>query len=377
MKTYIVDRVKKTGLLALSIGILACGPSVEITEAASTGARPRPDACTPGAAPKLASIDREQLSPPPAPVGSMVLDPKASRALIIGGISLNGGGPAKQISALDLASLEHHILSLKGDSVEVPTFAAAIWDPENERAVVIGGTANTADLAQVFAVRVEGDAAIIDQLPEFPIGSAWAPAAAYDPIGKRVLVTALIYSDDPALALPYRGTYALDLRPGAESWSTLVPGEAGPPAPQPGELRQMAYDPALDRMVMVRSGQKPGPADAWALDLQNPTSWIGLAGTLPALPVSTPSLLWDEVSCSFLSFTRTPNACGFDAWAIDAAATLFAPSPLGSAMFGPGGPGYGNVLLDAPRDRLLILDGGDCTAESNFLKTVEIVGIDR
>ncbi|MDC0745069.1 hypothetical protein [Polyangium mundeleinium] len=280
MKTYIVDRVKKTALLALSMGILACGPSVEITEAASTGARPRPDACTPGAALKLASIDRKELSPPPAPVGSMVLDPKASRALIIGGIALKGGGPAKQISALDLASLEHHVLSLKGDSVEVPTFAAAIWDPENERAVVIGGTGGAADLAQVFAVRVEGDAAIIDQLPEFPIGSASAPTAAYDPIGKRALVAAFIHADDPALTLAYRGTYALDLRPGAESWSTLVPGEAGPPAPQLGESRQMAYDPALDRMVMVRSG-KSGPAGVWTLDLQNPTSWISLAGTLP------------------------------------------------------------------------------------------------
>jgi hypothetical protein len=139
----------------------------------------------------------------------------------------------------------------------------------------------------------------------------------------------------------------------------------------------MAYDPARDRLILAGSGTKSTLGSAWVLDLRNPKEWTGLAGTFPAPPMVNPAVLWDEGSCSLLYFTRAKAACGFDAWRMDVEASLLASSLLGNTAFGSGGPGYGSMLLDAPRDRLLILGGGDCSVSDHFLDTVEIVGIER
>ncbi len=368
--------MKKIALVALALSLQACGPSVEFADVGVTESRPRPNACVPVAAPKFASIERQQLVPAPAALGPVVLDSKSDRALVIGGLALSGIY-AKRISVLDIVSFEHHVLSLEGAAVELPAFGAAIWDSENQQAVVIGGTAGGPDLAQVFTVRVDGDAAIIKRLPDFPAGSVFQPAAAYDPIDKRVLVVAYVHAQDAAMELAYRATYALDLRPGAESWSTLIAGEVGPPQVQLGEARQMVYDPAQDRMILAASGTNSTLGSAWTLDLRDPKQWIGLAGTFPAALVTTPALIWDENSCSFLYFTRTKAACAFDGWRMDAGVSDLASSPVGNVAFDFGGPVLGTLLFDARRDRLLILGWGGCDGAGNFLDTVEILGIER
>lgn len=369
--------MKKAALVALLLGIQGCGPSVEVVEVGVTEGRPRPNACIAGEVPKFVPVERQQIVPAPAALGPIVLDPKTNRVVVIGGLK-SSGVYSKRISALDIVSYEHHVMSLEGDTVELPAFGAAIWDAENDQAVVIGGTAGGADLEQIFSVRIHEGAAIVKRLPDFPIGSIFQPAAAYDPIGKRVIVVAYIHAQDAAMELAYRGTYTLDLKPGAESWSTLVSGEAGPPQVQSGgETRQMVYDPVGDRMILAASGTGSIPGGAFTLDLRSPKQWIGLSGTLPTVPVGSPALVWDEVSCSFLYFTRKNASCGFDAWRIDVGTSEVASSPIGNLSFGKGGPEYGSLFFDMPRDRLLNFGWGDCVTSDSYLDTVDLIGIKR
>lgn len=353
----------------------ACGPTVEIAEQPSPGTRPRPVNCSAGAAPTFGPIERHEIAPKPAALGPVAFDPETRQALLIGGLS-SSGVYANRITALNVDTLEHRELAITGDSVKLPALALPVWDPENSRTIVLGGTSGGPDLAQVFSVSVQGDTAIIRRLPDYPVGSTFQPAAAYDPIAKRLIATAFIYSDD-ATQLAYRATFALDLTPGAEQWSEILPGEMGPPQVQSGETREMIYDPSRDWMILVGSGEKANPGRVWTLDLQNPKQWIGLSGALPAQTLYGPSFVWDEPSCSMLYLSRSTTLCTAQAWSAEVSKTAFETTLLSPMIWGSGGPGYGTILRDDARDRLLILGGTQCDGSQNFSTTVEVIPMQR
>lgn len=353
----------------------ACGPTVEIAEQVPPGSRPRPENCSAGNAPGFGPIERYEISPKPANLGPIVLDPNNRRALIIGGLS-SSGVYANRISVLDIDTLEHRELNVTGDSVKLPALTVPVWDAENSRAIVLGGTVVVTDLAQVFAVSIQGENAVVQRLPDYPPGPVHRVAAAYDPVGKRLITTASIDFDD-ATQLAYRATFALDLTPGNEGWSELLPGEVGPPQVQLGETREMIYDPSRDLMILAGSGEKANPGRVWVLDLQNPTQWQGLSGALPQQSLFTPSFVWDEPSCSMLYLTRSDTFCRADMWHVKTPKAALEATSLGTAAFGPGGPAYGSLLRDAERDRLLIFGGTQCDGAQNFSNTVEIIGMQR
>lgn len=363
----------------LAAALPACGPTVEFADVGAHDAVPVPRPCTPGSNPTFVSKERRELSPPPALIGPIVMNSKAGEAILIGGLS-SSGVYANRISILDVNTFEHRILSIEGDQVELPAFGAPIWDEENERAIVIGGTAGGPDLAQVFAVRVEGNTAHIQRLADFPPGSAFTPAAVYDPLRKRAIVAAYIYSQDSEQELAYRATYALDLRLGKETWSMLVPGELGPVTPDLGESRDMVYDPPNDCLLLSETGEKSTSRTWWTLDLQKPTQWNDVGEFSTQGSAFWPAMFWEQTSCSFVHFTRRTSGCGFDAWRTAGGVGLPDGSSntelLSEVKFGLDGPGYGRMLYDEVRNQVLILGGADC-GSATFLKTVEVVGIER
>lgn len=302
-----LDLMKHLFGFALACSLPACGPTVEIAEQDIPENRPNPVTCTPGQTPTFGTIERREITPKPAVFGPIVLDPKKREALIIGGLS-GSGVYANRISVLNIDTFEHHEVVVTGDSVKLPALAVPVWDPENSRAIVLGGTSGGPDLAQVFAVSIQGETAVVQRLPDYPVGSIYHPAAAYDPIGKRIIATAFIYSDDAA-QLAYRTTYALDLKAGEEVWSKLVSGEMGPPQVEGGETREMIYDRSRGLMILAGTGEKADPSRVWTLDLQNPTQWVGLSGSLPEQSYLTPSFVWDEPSCLMLYFSRSVMSC--------------------------------------------------------------------
>jgi hypothetical protein len=283
---------------------------------------------------------------------------------------------ANRISVLNIDTFEHHEVVVTGDSVKLPALAVPVWDPENSRAIVLGGTSGGPDLAQVFAVSIQGETAVVQRLPDYPVGSIYHPAAAYDPIGKRLVATAHIASDE-ATELAYRATFALDLRPGNEAWSQISPGETGPPQAMGGETREMSYDRSRGLMILAGTGEKADPSRVWTLDLQNPTQWVGLSGSLPEQSYFTPSFVWDEPSCSMLYLSRSVMSCTGGGWVVDAHKTALETTYMGLLTWGSGGPRYGTILRDDERDRILILGGTQCDGSQNFSTTIEVITMQR
>lgn len=370
-----LDFMKHLFGFALACSLPACGPTVEIAEQNIPENHPSPVTCTPGQTPTFGAIERREITPKPAVLGPIVLDPKKREALLIGGLS-GSGVYANRISVLNIDTFEHHEVVVMGDSVKLPALAVPVWDPENSRAIVLGGTSGGPDLPQVFAVSIVGEKAVVKRLSDYPAGPLYAPAAAYDPLRKRVLVTAFIHSDEPT-ELAYRATYALDLKSAEDTWSELVPAEMGPPQVEGGEIREMIYDPPNDRMILAATGEKADPSRVWTLDLQNPTLWVGLSGTLNDQSFFTPSIVWDEPSCSMLYLTPSASACSAEMWHVDPSRTDVTTTLLGTAKFDPVGPHYGTILRDSEKDRLLILGGTNCDWSQSFSTAVDVVSMKR
>ena len=206
----------------------------------------------------------------------------------------------------------------------------ALWDVAHHRAIVLGGgnfQEPQSDLAQVFAIEVQGASAQLTKLPDFPPGTTGdlALAAIYDPVAGRILAIPESASDPAAVR-----TYALDLAPGSERWSVL---DTDPqPALQQMEFYSAGYDPAQRRMLAVgvvfpssSDGGREVPG-LWALSLDAPAGWKAIPGTMPpSLAATSFPFFWDTDTCSFMT-AIVGDVCLYELWRLDIRDTLVVSS---------------------------------------------------
>jgi len=297
-----------------------------------------------------------------------VIDDGAGQAIWVGGLT-SSGVYANRVGVLDTNIGAYHAVTVDGDAVHMPAMGGSAFDPRRHRAIVLGGTIGSGgDLDQVFAVTLSGDRAHVSILPNLPDAVISSPAAAYDPIHDRLVVVGFLSGGPPDVLLAARATVSLDLTPGAERWTQLLPPESGPTPALPGEGGWMAYDPATRQFVLVRSGNRNAPPTVWTLDASAPVAWQ-LAGSIPVAmngyllggPVVDPG------SCGMLLLAND-GQCGFQLWWLGLTGG-FALEMRGDVSLprGTDRMGYGAVVFSAARDLAMVVRGGSCLVSDHWL----------
>lgn len=323
----------------------------------------RPDVelrrCDGGPLPRVGASSRVRV---PSRVGAaMALDPARRELLMIGGLAASGRWASEPLRlALDGRSVTP--LRMQGDAVLSPLGALAVWDAEGARAVILGGGVQQPGndrTAQVFSAQREGDVLRVRRLPDHPAGPLIGIAGAYDPRGRRVIVTGGQSNDARA-----RATFALSLEPGRERWQEIVAAEASPPLRFSGV---MAYDPSRDRFVLA-GGYTAAGTDRTVWVLERTSRWTQVPGALDAVPAAN-ALLWDESACGFwVPASRCTRELWFlrveDEVYMRLSAQLVFPSPP---------PAFPEGVFDPVRREILLYGGDDCSTSGFFRDALDVV----
>lgn len=306
-------------------------------------------------------------------VASSVIDPFDDVYLVIGG--MNGDmNLAQSIPSIDLGTGASQALPMSGDTVSLGAILRPVWEPAHDRTIVLGGGVYgydsmdmVNDTAQVFAVTLVNGGATTALLPNFPEGTTNdipLPVAA-DGSGRVFAI-----ADKGSQAGPI-DTWVLDATPGRESWSLFDADKSAAVANI--ELVGMTYDAAGRRLIGLGNPiEQFDQPSMWALSLDAPSGWVGIAGTVPAslfgylgvLGGGLP-LTWDETLCAFVVGALS-TSCEYQFWRFDIGSS-FTAAPLGVAAqpavrYGRGVAGY-----DARRHNFVFGSAFDCDYEQDYI----------
>lgn len=147
-------------------------------------------------------------------------------------------------------------------------FAAGIYDPIRQRMIVFGGY-DGSNRNDVWALSLDGATTWTQIAPAgTPPPPRWGHAAVYDPVRDRMLVMGGATPGGDA-----NDVWALSLD-GTPTWTPLAPSGA-----PPSKRRQhaAAYDPIGDRLIVLGGNDGVLRNDAWALDLSGAPAWSALS----------------------------------------------------------------------------------------------------
>jgi hypothetical protein len=289
-------------------------------------------------------------SPSPRDGHSAVYDPVRDRMIVFGGYSgthvyLN------DVWALSLAGTPvwTQLIPL-GTPPSTREFHSAIYDPVRDRMVVFGGTGNSGDCNDVWALSLTGAPAWAQLTPSgTPPGVRFAQCAIYDPVRDRMVVFG-----GANLSAYLNEVWALSLA-GTPAWTQLTP--SGTP-PNGRYHHSLIYDPLRDRIVVF--GGYGGSAgyfnDAWALSLAGASVWTQLT------PLGTPpstryfhSAIYDPLRDRMAVFGGSGPFLN-DVWALTLADTL-AWKELAPSGTPPCRRGSHSAIYDPVRDQMVVFGG--------------------
>jgi hypothetical protein len=321
--------------------------------------------------------------PPPGIASTAIYDPVADAVRIFGG----WGGHPSTVSQ-DTWTLWLHPSPNWGTPLpsNAPTATgrqgpAAAYDPVGHRMIVFGGQRSwypigTEDLNDVWVLNLGTSPTWTPMTPTGtpPAGRSFA-SLVYDPSGNRVI----LYGGEDSNGSRFPDVWSLSLT-GTPAWTELTPSGT----PPDGRSRHGAiYDPIRDRMVMFGGSSLVFPyyqADAWALSLSGAPAWTHLspAGTAP-LRRQGLSVVLDSARDRMLMFggvSDLPPILNNDVWALNLAGAT-AWDSLEVAV-GPSARRQQVAGYDPARDRLLMFGGyadqGGGPLQSNDLWALSLAG---
>lgn len=285
---------------------------------------------------------------------SAIYDPVRERILVFGGDLTNAA--TNEVSALSLLGTPTWTRLIVGGTPPNPRSAhSAIYDPVDDRMVVVGGRNGATLYDDVWALSLAGTPTWTQLAPAGISPSAReAAGATYDAMRNRMVMFG--GSDGTTF---HNDVWALSLA-GTPVWAQVLP--AGLP-PNARAQHSAVYDLIRDQVV-VYAGRDAATFynDVWTITLADPPVWTILtpAGTLPSARAQH-SAVYDRSRDQMVMFAGLDiNGPTYrnDAWTLALAGRpgwiqLF---PVGSPP-SPRGSQTGNY--DPARDRMLVFGGSD------------------
>lgn len=309
----------------------------------------------------------QQLPPPPPPPPPtpkfpgrtsfvMVLDTSRDRLVAFGG----DPGPTNDVWIFPLPSGPAWSRLEPAGTPPSPRYgASAIYDPVGDRLIVYGGYASGFP-GDVWQLSFAGTPTWTQLNPPGQAPSARQdPSVVYDPVGRRMIIFG-------GYSLPSgfsNDVWALSLS-GQAKWSRVQTAGAPPSA---RAVTQWAYDSSRQRIVIFGGWDGTNYlADTWALDL----SGHGRADWSPIATAAAPPArreghaVYDPIGDRMVIFGGAsggisgPFLYWNDTWQITLGGV---PnwSPLAPAGVTPSARGNGRAVLDATRQRMLLVGGYD------------------
>lgn len=300
-------------------------------------------------------VNLQAPGPSPRHTPAAVYDPEGERIVLMGG--RGAGGDLNDVWAFDLQTSSWQQLQPAGQAPRPRFSHNAVYDAPNRRMLIWSGRALDATgstlLNDVWALDLQSPRwQRLDPVTEAPT-ARYGTAAVFDPVA-GALVTFAGFTTQGR----FDDTWRFD--PAQRRWQDVTVA-----SPQPGErcLHAAAYDARRRRMIMF-GGQRGSAAldDAWALDLAT-DRWSPLAPAPATGGRKFPAVTYDSATDRFLLFggEATDGTRGGDLWALSLADdewSLLADTDLSS---GPAGRD-GAVLVYVPTQARLILFGGTTPA---------------
>ncbi len=289
----------------------------------------------------------------PSPPGdrtysSAIYDPGQDRMVILGGN--DWGVYCTDLLALSLSGAP--VWSVLTEAPSARRYSSAIDDPVGDRMVVFGGLDQIGSRMNDVWTLDEGDTPVWTRLlpAGTPPSARFTHSAICDPARGRMLVFG-----------GYDGVFRNDIWAlsllGTPTWTQLAP--TGTP-PSVRNRHTAIYDPVRDRMLVF--GGWSGAAyldDVWALSLAGAPAWTQLAcsGTPPSARAGH-SAIYDAAADRMIVFAGSSGTGSLnDVWALSLAGTP-AWTQLAPTGTPPGARALHGAVCDALRSRMVVF-GGD------------------
>jgi galactose oxidase-like protein len=305
-------------------------------------------------------VQLETQGDPPAPrrLQTSIYDAQHDRMIVFGGFD---GGFYNDVWALTFqgSTATWSQLTPAGDAPAARAGHVAVYDANDHRMIVFGGYDGVSEPAlrrsDVWALSLDGTPAWSDITPAGDGPSARSSAAAvYDSQRDRMIV---VGGTDPSFL---NDAWALDLG-GAASWSAI---DAATPPPA-REEQSLVYDAANDRLIEFGGYDAEYLyGDAWSLSLAGPPAWSELQpsglgpgprwGHIAVAAASHMVVFGGYTGCGLQSQTYFLNLNGSPAWS----------NPTTSPGSGPLRHTFASAL-DTRRHRLLLFGGSTVTNYQN------------
>jgi hypothetical protein len=237
------------------------------------------------------------LLPPAVYEHTAILDPRRDRMIVYGGIQQTSG-EFGDLWAMSLAEPVTWTRIWTEGTPPPPRYGhSAILDPHRDRMLVFGGD----DLdTRVWALSLADPPTWTEISPAgTPPPGRWDHSAVYD--SKRDAMVVYAGRTSASFDAWLGDAWSLSLG-GALAWTPIVPTG---PAPQPRYGHAAAYDPVLDRMVVLggqHTYEDGDPVDTWSLVLGDSPEWV------PGVPLSdsygvrvNSTLVWDPVRARMIT----------------------------------------------------------------------------
>lgn len=279
-----------------------------------------------------------------------ILDPARERVVIFGGYD-----------AYDDYKSDTWALSIGGASSWVPItpldqvppgryFHSGIYDAVRERLIIFGGY-DGSNRNDVWALSLSGEPVWTRLFPSgTPPAPRWGHAAAYDPIGDRMIVIGGTGGSGDM-----NDVWALSLG-GAPAWTLVVPSGV---APSPRAQHAVAYDASAQRIILFGGNDGSLRNDVSALSLSGAPEWSALSptGTAPSGrrghvaeydPIGQRILVFGGYDGTYRADVHALSLSGGAAWTAIPPAGVIPEGRYASAS-----------ILDSARNRLLVCAGDD------------------